>query len=224
EVSHSLCYECELKSANASYYLRGRGYTTEDFERVAREVSGMDLGQFFRSYVRGVEMLPYNEALGFVGLTLIREQARQPYSAGIMLDWQNREDFTIGVVRPDSPAENAGLQAGDEIISLGRKNVARENFLVWLARYKTGDRVPITVKRDRRTIQATLVLGRPDRFDYRIDEKRDATPEQKALRAACLGQSKDFSFGTNLLFTGPGGAPPASSSGFTRRQSLKLLW
>ena len=187
DVMRRMYDEFYLKSPNASYYLRGRGYTTEDFERVAREVSGIDLGQFFRSYVRGVDVLPYNEALGFVGLTLIREQARQPYSAGIVLDWQNRESLTIGVVRPESPAENAGLQAGDEIVSLGRKSVARENFLVWLARYKTGDRVPITVKRDRRTIQATLVLGAPDRFEYRIDERKDATPEQKALRAAWLG-------------------------------------
>jgi hypothetical protein len=42
------------------------------------------------------------------------------------------------------------------------------------------------VKRDRRTIQATLVLGAPDRFEYRIVEKKDATPQQKALRTAWL--------------------------------------
>ena len=89
-------------------------------------------------------------------------------------------------MRPDSPAEDAGLQEGDEIISLGKKNISRENFLVSLARFKQGDRVPITVKRDRRTIQATLVLGAPERFEYRIEEKKDATPEQKALRAAWL--------------------------------------
>jgi len=52
--------------------------------------------------------------------------------------------------------------------------------------YKQGDRVPITVKRDRRTIQATLVLGPPERFEYRIEEKKDATPQQKAMRSAWL--------------------------------------
>jgi hypothetical protein len=29
-------------------------------------------------------------------------------------------------------------------------------------------------------------LGQPERFDYRIEEKTDATAEQKALRAAWL--------------------------------------
>jgi predicted metalloprotease with PDZ domain len=189
DVMRRMYEEFYLKSPNASYYLRGRGYTTEDFERVASEVAGFDLSEFFKSYVRGVQMLPYNEALGFVGLSLIREQARQPFSAGIVLDWQDKDSLRIRAVLPNSPAENAGLQARDEIIALGKKNIARENLLVSLARYKSGDRVPVTVKRDRRTIQTTLLLGEPDRFEYRIDERRNATPEQTTLRTAWLKRS-----------------------------------
>ena len=186
DVMRRMYDEFYLKSPNASYYLRGRGYTTEDFERVASEVSGFDLHGFFSLHVRNVEVLPYDEALGYLGLSLVREQARQPFSAGIGIDWEVKGALTIAVVRPNSPAEDAGLQADDEIVSLGKKNVARENFLVSLARYKQGDRVPVTVKRDRQTIQATLLLGAPDRFEYRIEERKDATPQQKALRAAWL--------------------------------------
>ena len=186
DVMRRMYEEFYLKSPNASYYLRGRGYATEDFERVATEVSGIDLHGFFRLYVRDVTMLPYDEALGFVGLSIVREQARQPFNAGIGIDWQDKGSLTIGVVHPNSPAEDAGLQEDDEIISLGKKNISRENFLVSLARYKQGDRVPITVKRDRKTIQATLLLGAPERLEFRIAERKDATPEQKALRAAWL--------------------------------------
>jgi predicted metalloprotease with PDZ domain len=189
DVMRRMYEEFYLKSPNASYYLRGRGYTTEDFERVASEASGLDLHGFFKLYVRDVTMLPYDEALRFVGLSLVREQARQPFNAGIELDWQDKGSLTIGVVHPNSPAEDAGLQEGDDITSLGKKNISRENFLVSLARYKQGDRVPITVKRDRKTIQATLMLGAPERFEYRIDERKDATPQQKILRAAWLNGS-----------------------------------
>jgi predicted metalloprotease with PDZ domain len=186
EVMRRMYDEFYLNSPNATYYLRGRGYTTEDFERVATDVGGFDVAGFFRRYVRGVEMLPYDEALALVGLDLVREQSRQPFSAGIGIDWQQTSNLTIGVVRNDSPAEDAGLQQGDQIVSLGRKNVTRENWLVSLGRYKQGDRVPITVKRNRQTIQTTVVLGSPERFEYRIVERKDATPEQKALRAAWL--------------------------------------
>jgi predicted metalloprotease with PDZ domain len=186
DVMRRMYEEFYLKSPNSSYYLRGRGYTTEDFERVASEVGGFDLHGFFRLYVRDLTMLPYDEAFQFVGLSLVREQARQPFNAGIGIDYQDKGSLTISVVHPNSPAEDAGLQEGDEVVSLGKKDISRENFLISLARYKQGDRVPITVKRDRRTIQTTLLLGAPERVEYRIEERKDATPQQKALRAAWL--------------------------------------
>jgi predicted metalloprotease with PDZ domain len=186
DVMRRMYDEFYLKSANATYYLRGRGYTTEDLERVAAEVGGRDLGEFFRRHTRSVETLPYNEALAYLGLHLTREQARQPYDAGIGVDWDEPGSLTIGSVRAGSAAEDAGLQEGDEIISLGRKEVKRENFLVTLGRYHQGDRVAISVKRDRHTISASLLLGPPERFDYRIELRKDATPEQKALRTAWL--------------------------------------
>jgi predicted metalloprotease with PDZ domain len=185
DVMRRMYDEFYLKSPNATYYLRGRGYTSEDFQQVASEVSGSDLNDFFQRYVRGVEVLPYDEALAYVGLHLVREPARQPFNAGIGIDWE-KSTLTIDSVRNDSPAEAAGLQEGDEIVSLGRKNVSRENWLVALARFKQGDRVPIEVKRDRRTMQTAIVLREPERFEYRIEERKDATAKQKALRQAWL--------------------------------------
>jgi predicted metalloprotease with PDZ domain len=178
--------EFYLKSPNASYYLRGRGYVPEDLQRVASEVAGHDLRDFFARHVKDVETLPYDQALGYVGLQLQRSVAREPYNAGIALDWEDTEGLRIGSVRNYSPAEDAGLQEDDEIISLGGKSIKRENWLVALSRYKQGDRVPVTVRRDRKTINAVLVLGPPERFDYRIEERKDATPEQLALRKAWL--------------------------------------
>jgi len=185
DVMRRMYEELYLKSPNATYYLRGRGYTSEDLQRIASEVSGLDLNEFFRRYVYGVEVLPYDEALAAIGMHLVREQAREPFDAGISVNWEN-DTLTIGSVRNGSPAEDAGLQEGDEIVSLGRKNISRENWLVALSRYKQGDRIPLTVKRDRRTIQTTIVLREPERFEYRIEERKDATPGQKSLRVAWL--------------------------------------
>ncbi len=77
------------------------------------------------------KLFPYDEAFAFLGLRVVREQARQPYDAGVTVDWEGKGILTIGSVRNSSPAEDAGLQPGDEIISLGRKNIARENWLVF---------------------------------------------------------------------------------------------
>jgi len=92
----------------------------------------------------------------------------------------------IETVGNDSPAETGGLQSGDQILELAGRPLSKDNWLQTLARYKTGQSVPITVKRNRRTIKTSLVLGEPERFEYRIEELAGATAEQKRLRAAWL--------------------------------------
>jgi predicted metalloprotease with PDZ domain len=184
DVMRRMYEEFYLKSSNSSYYLRGRGYQTEDLERVVSEISGTDFTDFFKRHVRNVEVLPYDEAFSYVGLRVVKTQANEPFDAGLTVGFEDRS-AVIGNVRNGSPAEEAGLQAGDEIVLLGGREVTKA-WLKTLARYKTGDSIPITVKRDRRTIKTNLVLKEPERFDYRIEEDSRATPEQKALRNAWL--------------------------------------
>jgi predicted metalloprotease with PDZ domain len=119
----------------------------------------------------------------------VKTQAKEPFDAGVSLQFNGSREAMIGNVRNNSPAEDAGLQANDQLMSLGGKDVTRDSWLKTLARFKPGDSVPVTVKRDRRTIKANIVLGQPERFDYKIEERPEATPEQKSLRAAWLGVS-----------------------------------
>jgi predicted metalloprotease with PDZ domain len=74
EVMRRAYEEFYLKSPNDSYYLKGRGYTVEEFERLASRVAGFDLSQFFQFHVYGVEPPPYDEALAYVGLRMVRTQ------------------------------------------------------------------------------------------------------------------------------------------------------
>ncbi|PYT08786.1 MAG: hypothetical protein DMF60_03900 [Acidobacteria bacterium] len=59
-------------------------------------------------------------------------------------------------------------------------------FLKTLTRYKSGDRVQLTLQRGGRLIQTTITLTEAQVFNYRIEEMKDATPEARALRAAWL--------------------------------------
>ncbi len=186
DVMRRMYEEFYLKSPNASYYLRGRGYRPEEFQRVVSEVAGVDFSDFFARHVRSVEVPPYDEALSYVGLRLVRQPAIERYSSGLTVDVSNPGPAIIGNVLNGSAAEDAGLQPGDDILTIGGKKVTNKNWLSALNRYKQGDRVRVSFKRDRRTIQTTLVLGAADRFEYRIEEKNDATDAQKALRAAWL--------------------------------------
>ncbi len=178
DVMRAMYEEFYLKSPNSSYYLRGRGYQPEDLERVVSLRLGVDFSDFFKRHVGDVEVLPYDEAFAYVGLRLVKTPAKDPYDLGLSLQLGPMRQIMITNVRNNSPAENAGLQAGDVIISFAGKET--------LTRLKTGDSVPVTVKRDRNTIKTNILVGEPEVFDYRIEEKPDPTVEQKALRAAWL--------------------------------------
>jgi predicted metalloprotease with PDZ domain len=188
DVMRRMYEEFYVKSPAASYYLRGRGYTSDDFERVATEVAGTNLHDFFVRYVRGVQVPPYDEAFAAVGLRLVRNPANAPYTAGISLDWQNAGSARILNVGNGSAAEEAGLKQGDVIISVGNTKVTRETWLSMLNHQRQGNRVPLTVLRDRDTIQTSITLGAPDHFEYRIEEMRNASPEARALRAAWMNK------------------------------------
>ncbi len=133
-------------------------------------------------------MLPYEEAFAYAGLRLVKTQAKEPFDAGLSIEFRDPRTAMIESVRNNSPAEDAGLQSGDQIVSLGGKEVTNDSWLKSLARFKTGASVPVTVKRDRRTIKANIVLGQPERFDYSIAESTSATVEQKALRSKWLSR------------------------------------
>src|ERR1044071_9178889 len=120
--------ELYLKSPNSSYYLRGRGYQPEDLERVASRRAGFDLSDFFKRYIRDVEVLPYDEAFAYVGLRLVKAPAKEPFSGGMWIQFEDPRHGVIENVRNNSPAEDAGLQQGDQIVSLGGKDVTQDSW------------------------------------------------------------------------------------------------
>jgi predicted metalloprotease with PDZ domain len=186
EVMRRMYEEFYLKSANSSYYLRGRGYTNEDFEQMVSHVAGADMTDFFKRYVRGVEMPPYEEAFAQVGLRFVRTP-RAPVALGVTGDENENVNFTIAAIRPDSPAADAGLETGDVIASIGGTKLTPTNFLKTLERYKPGDRVQLSVVRNKHPFMTTVTLSPPQIFDYRIEDNPNASAEAKALRAAWLG-------------------------------------
>jgi predicted metalloprotease with PDZ domain len=178
--------EFYVKSPSSTYYLKGRGYTIEEFARVVSEVAGSDMTDFFTRYVRRTETLPYAEALATVGLRLVKAPGNQPYTGGIVLDPEDRQGLRLGSLRTGSAAERAGLQQGDVLVEIGGEPVTRENWRSALNRFKQGDRVPVTLRRFRRMFELSLQLDAPEMYVYRIEENPNASAESRSLRVAWL--------------------------------------
>ena len=182
DVMRRMYDEFYVNGASDSYYLQGSGYRVEDFERVASEVAGIDLDEFFRRYTRGFETPPYDEILSSVGLGLTRTPSRQPYTGGLVIGGA----LAVTAVRPDSAAARAGVEQGDTLLSIDGTEVNRGNWREVLNQHSSGSRVPVRLGRSRNEIGLVLVLAGPDVFDYRIEELDSVTDQQRAMRDAWL--------------------------------------
>ena len=184
EVLKRMYDELYVKAPNASYYLKGRGYTEEDFVRVLSQVVGSDMQGFYDRYIRGVEALPYDAAFGVVGLRLVKT-ANEAAFTGIVVD-RTGAGVRLGVLPTNGPAARSGLQQGDLLVAVGGTLVTRANWQNALDRYKPGDRVKVQAERYGRTVDVELVMAEPASFSYRIEEIPNASADARRLRAAWL--------------------------------------
>jgi predicted metalloprotease with PDZ domain len=182
DVMRRMYDETYVKSANSSYYLKGRGYTEEDFVRILSSVAGTDMQSFYDRHIQGVEPLPYAAALAMVGLEL-RKSAVESTSTGIVL---STNSMRLGNLRTDSPAARSGLQQGDTLLAIAGANVNRATWEETLSRYKAGDRVKMQVQRFGRTVDVELEVGPPERFEYELSDLRNVSSDARRLRNGWL--------------------------------------
>jgi S1-C subfamily serine protease len=81
---------------------------------------------------------------------------------GVELDTENADGYAVTKVIPGSPAESAGLQAGDILVALNGVALNKDNddaLMKARKEWKPGQTVTYTVKRDGSERQVSLTLG-----------------------------------------------------------------
>jgi predicted metalloprotease with PDZ domain len=185
DVLKQMYDEFYVKAPNATYYLKGRGYTQEDFVRVLSSVAETNMTGFYDRYIRGVDTLPYDEAFAGAGLRLVRSP-QGAMSTGITLDRNEQQNARIQSLRTGSSAQEAGLQEGDVILSIGGTRVTRDSWSWLLSRFKPGDRVMLQVQRFRKTVDIRLELREPELTNFRLEEIPGAPASAKKIRDGWL--------------------------------------
>jgi hypothetical protein len=85
---------------------------------------------------------------------------------GTIPDYAGPADGSPGLllsdVRPDSPAEAAGLQRGDIIVQIGEMEIASvQDYMVVLSEANPGDSAPVVVVRDGERVEMEVTFGAP---------------------------------------------------------------
>ncbi|MBD2730998.1 M61 family metallopeptidase [Nostoc sp. FACHB-892] len=154
------------------------GYTPEQLQEVIESVAGIDLTDFFKRYIDGIDDLPFNQYLEPFGLQLVAEQQEEPY-LGVRINTENGREM-IKFVEAGSPAQIGGIDAGDELLAIDGIKVTGNSLSDRLKDYQPSDAIKVTVfhQDELRSYSITLAPPRPTRYQVKPVEHPDSTQQQ----------------------------------------------
>jgi predicted metalloprotease with PDZ domain len=180
------------KPGGAAPGLVGKPYTIADARARLAEVSGdaKFAGDFFAKYVEGTERIDYAPLLLQAGFIIRKAHAGQPTMGMLPFDRDGGSLKLTGSTTAGSPAYTAGLDRGDELLSLdGTKVASVQELQKLLGLQKPGAALPIAFLRRGQEVQSTVTLSEDERLEIAPIESTDGgtlTPAQKAFRDAWL--------------------------------------
>ncbi|HEY4317664.1 MAG TPA: M61 family metallopeptidase [Herbaspirillum sp.] len=148
----------------------GRGIEESDVLELFEEVSGLQLGSYFRRYVHGAEDVPVAQLLQPFGVAAGEPAPAGKPDLGARLA-ADGGDSKIAAVYEGGAAHKSGLSAGDRLVALDGLRVPAAGPEGLLGRYKIGDTVTLHVFR------------RDELMQFPVRLKVDAAPKW-ALKAA----------------------------------------
>jgi predicted metalloprotease with PDZ domain len=208
-----LALDLELRRAGASlddvmralWQRHGRpgvGVPEDAIARIAGEIAGRDLADFFACYVEGTEDPPLADLLDSFGVTMRLRAAEGPRDRG-GTPAKARDDapprVALGAkpavsgearllhVFRDGPAARAGLSGGDVIVAIDGLRASSEALEPLLARHAPGDRVTVHAFRRDELLSFDVTLDAAPDDTCHLALAADAAPGVLERRAAWLG-------------------------------------
>jgi predicted metalloprotease with PDZ domain len=161
------------------------GFADSDVVRVASEVAGADLGEFFRRYLLGKDPLPYDRDFAYAGIGVQRVTSPQGWS-GVVLATTRDGHTIISNMIPGSPAERDGLDRGDIIVALDEKTLDGAGIDGDLAARRPGDRVTFTVTHRGVSRQVPVTLATNPHSTYTLEPHAGRSELQEAIYRSVL--------------------------------------
>jgi predicted metalloprotease with PDZ domain len=169
-----------MRTLYKRFPLGSRGYTVDDLRSSAEKLAGTDLKKFFADYVDGTVPINWEQYLGYAGLSLQPKDSDRKISLEMMTADRENRTRVMGLTA-GSPAYDAGVDIGDEIVALNGQRVQTSDLPDRLADYKPGDKVKLTVFRRDRLREFEITLRLQDVPSYKVTKVEQPTPLQKSI-------------------------------------------
>ena len=169
-----------MRTLYRRFPLSGKGYTVDDVRTIAEDLAGGSLQSLFDNYVFGTTAIDWESTLRYAGLELQAKDSERKTWLGLQSSDQNGRARAWGVIA-GSPAYDAGLDIGDEILAINGRRVRSSDLQDRIAEFKPGEKVKITLFRDDAMRDFEVVLRLQDVPPYRVAKSVQPTLLQKSI-------------------------------------------
>ena len=149
-----------MRGLYRSAFKKGKGFTTEEWwAAVSAAAGGRSFAEFASRYVDGREPFPWNRIAPLAGL-IYQADSTHELRLGVNTISDSSRVF-VTAVTVGSAADEAGVEAGDQLIKVGEVEVRDDNFgTLYRTRYENaeGTKLPMLIRRNKveRTLQVTV--------------------------------------------------------------------
>ncbi len=164
---------------------RGGAIDEADIAAVLQQLAGRSMQPELDAWVHGTDDLPLAVLLAQAGVALQAEGGDLSSEWGLRLSEGALSGIHVKTVHRDSPAERAGVAAGDELLAVDGWRVRRlDDARAWIGHLQP---VALMAVRDQRLVQLTLTpeAAKPSSVTLKLADK--PTPAARALRREWLG-------------------------------------
>ncbi|NES94628.1 MAG: M61 family metallopeptidase [Desertifilum sp. SIO1I2] len=166
------------------------GFTAEQLQQRISTIAEVDLTEFFERYLETTEELPFNRYLKPFGLRLEsdRDEASSPGVPflGLTVKTENGKAMVKSAIA-HSPAQNAGIDAGDELLAINEIRVTAEQLSDRLQDFAAGYTIRVSAFHQDTLITVPVTLSEPQPTRYQLVPVENPTPQQQQLFQGWLG-------------------------------------
>ena len=174
-----------MRALYRDFYQKGKGFTTEDMIGIVNRLTRRDYRDFYRKYVSGVEVPPYDTILGYAGYQGQTTSRKSP-TIGVGLD-RSSEGVRITRVVAGGQAAKAGLRVGDIVLAVDGVDL-RKDPQAFIAKVseRIGQTARLSIKRGAQEMSSDVDVGTRTDSIYKLVELPNASADQIKIREAWL--------------------------------------
>ncbi len=169
-----------MRELYAKFPRSGPGYTNADVRTAVEMAAGERMGAVFDSLVEGTTPVEWERVLGYAGLEITPDAVSPPVWTGMEVA-ESGGRARLSRVIAGSPACEAGLDIGDELVALDGFRTTASGFQQRMKDFRPGESIRLTVFRNDRLRDFQVHLTAPRVAPCRVRPSVDITPAQKLI-------------------------------------------